>query len=49
MGIFDGNTMLIKTSEYKVVTMAKMFWRYGMDIYNIGKFVDDKVLTKFKR
>ncbi|XP_069132692.1 prenylcysteine oxidase 1-like isoform X2 [Argopecten irradians] len=49
MGIFDGEEMVLTTSPYTVVTLAKMFWRYGMDIYNLQKWVSSDLLVKFKR
>ncbi|XP_033751430.1 prenylcysteine oxidase-like [Pecten maximus] len=49
MGIFDGEEMRMTTSPYTVVTLAKMFWRYGLDIYNLQKWVSSDLMVKFKR
>lgn len=48
-GIFDGSSMRISSSKYSVVTMAKLFWRYGMDIYNMDSWINEKLLSKFMR
>ncbi|XP_021371606.1 prenylcysteine oxidase 1-like [Mizuhopecten yessoensis] len=48
MGIFDGEELRLTTSPYSVVTLAKMFWHYGMDIYNLQTWVSN-ILVKFKR
>ncbi|KAK3102245.1 hypothetical protein FSP39_009872 [Pinctada imbricata] len=48
LGIFDGDEMRITTSSYSAVTLAKLFWRYGLDIYNIRSWVKD-VTEKFSR
>ncbi|XP_062582100.1 prenylcysteine oxidase 1-like [Saccostrea cucullata] len=48
-GIFDGSSMRVTSSKYSLVTMAKLFWRYGMDIYNIDSWINEKLLSKFMR
>ncbi|XP_048728291.1 prenylcysteine oxidase 1-like [Ostrea edulis] len=48
-GIFDGSSMRITSNKYRVVTLAKLFWRYGMDIYNIDNWINEKLLAKFMR
>ncbi|XP_060072471.1 prenylcysteine oxidase-like [Ylistrum balloti] len=49
LGIFDGEEMRLTTSPYTLVTLWKMFWRYGMDIYNLQKWVNNDLMAKFKR
>jgi hypothetical protein len=49
LGLFDGQDMLFQTSDWTVVTLARFFWRYGMDIYNIRNWVNDKMMTPFSR
>ena len=49
MGIYDGEDVVFTTSDYSMVTLAKLFWRYGMDIYNIKSWVEEKVLVPMKR
>lgn len=48
-GIFDGSSMRISSSKYSVVTMAKLLWRYGIDIYNIDSWINEKLLSKFMK
>ena len=49
LGIYDGEDVVFTTSDYSMVTLAKLFWRYGMDIYNIKSWVEEKVLVPMKR
>lgn len=49
LGIFDGEEMRLTTSPYSMVTLARMFWRYGLDIYNLQKWVSSDLLVKFNR
>ena len=49
LGLYDGNDIVFSTSSYSVVTIAKLFWRYGMDIYNVRNWVKDKVLAGMNR
>jgi len=48
LGIFDGE-MLFETSNYLPITLAKMVWRYGMDVYNIRNWVQEKVIKCISR
>ena len=49
LGIYDGNEVLFTTSDYSIITLTKLFWRYGMDIYNIKNWVEEKVLARMQR
>lgn len=49
LGIFDGNDIVFSTSDYTPVTIAKLFWRYGMDAYNIKTWVQNKILKQMNR
>ncbi|KAL4225246.1 Prenylcysteine oxidase 1 [Mactra antiquata] len=49
LGLYDGEDLLFTTSDYSAVTVAKLFWRYGMDIYNIKNWVKDKILKPLSR
>lgn len=49
LGIYDGNEVLFTTSDYSIVTLTKLFWRYGMDLYNIKNWVEEKVLARMQR
>ena len=49
LGIYDGNEVLFTTSDWSLVTLTKLFWRYGMDIYNIKNWVQEKVISRMKR
>lgn len=49
LGLYDGNEIVFSTSSYSWVTLAKLFWRYGMDIYNVRNWVKDKILAGMNR
>ena len=49
LGIYDGSEVLFTTSDWSLVTLAKLFWRYGMDIYNIKSWIQEKVMGRMKR
>lgn len=49
LAIFDGNDIVLQTSDYAVVTIAKLLWRYGMDAYNIQNWVKEKIIKPFVR
>lgn len=49
LALYDGNEIVFQTSDYWPVTLAKMFWRYGMDIYNVQNWVRDKILAGMSR
>lgn len=38
-GIFDGQRFVFTESQYTYITLAKMFYRYGLDPYFIQKFI----------
>ncbi|WAR01820.1 PCYOX-like protein [Mya arenaria] len=45
LGIWNGEEVMFSTSDYLPVTLAKMFWRYGMDAYNIKNWVQENTLA----
>ncbi|KAL5007831.1 hypothetical protein ScPMuIL_016637 [Solemya velum] len=47
LGIFDGKDMVFSTSDWGVVTMAKMVWRYGWDVFSIRSYINDHLFTEF--
>ncbi|XP_064601062.1 prenylcysteine oxidase 1-like [Liolophura sinensis] len=48
LAIYDGKKFVFTGSKFNIATMAKMFWRYGMDVYNINSWVEN-ILDKFER
>ncbi|XP_074659996.1 prenylcysteine oxidase 1-like [Tubulanus polymorphus] len=48
LGVYDGKEIVFSTSSCTAVSLVKLFWRYGFDVYNIGKWVDG-LLGKFDR
>ncbi|XP_052229609.1 prenylcysteine oxidase 1-like [Dreissena polymorpha] len=49
LGLYDGNEIVFSTSAYSPITLAKLFWRYGMDIYNIRSWVQENILNCMTR
>ncbi|XP_076114100.1 prenylcysteine oxidase 1-like [Mytilus galloprovincialis] len=49
LGIWNGEEVVVKTSKYKVVAMAQLLWRYGMDIYNIQNWVQTELMNDFMK
>ena len=49
LGIWDGESMLMKTCGYKYVGMAQLLWRYGMDIYNIRNWINTNLMNDFMK
>ncbi|ESO83268.1 hypothetical protein LOTGIDRAFT_236715 [Lottia gigantea] len=47
MALYGPSGIILETSSWNFVTMAKFFWRYGMDIWNIGSFLKENFLDKF--
>ena len=48
MGIFNGEEYVFTDSKYDIVTIAKLFWRYGWDVYRLNKLTDN-MLSNFAR
>ncbi|XP_063957116.1 prenylcysteine oxidase 1-like [Lytechinus pictus] len=48
LGIFNGEEFIFKSSRYSILTLIKMLWRYGFDIFRLNWTID-KVLDKFAR
>lgn len=49
LAIFDGEEVNFETSDYSPITVAKLFWRYGMDAYNIKNWVREKLTDRISR
>ena len=49
LGIYNGEEVVISTSDYTAVSLAKLLWRYGTDMYNIGGWVKENILKPLKR
>ncbi|KAK7068469.1 Prenylcysteine oxidase-like [Halocaridina rubra] len=47
-GLFDGDDYVFTDSNWMVVNFAKLFWRYGFDIYRLNKLTED-MLGNFAR
>lgn len=48
LAIYNGKEFVFTGSKFSVATIAKLFWRYGMDVYNINSWVEN-MLDKFDR
>eukprot|EP00475_Leptophrys_vorax_P024417 TRINITY_DN336_c0_g1_i2.p1 TRINITY_DN336_c0_g1~~TRINITY_DN336_c0_g1_i2.p1 ORF type:complete len:493 (+),score=128.42 TRINITY_DN336_c0_g1_i2:38-1516(+) len=46
LGIFDGDSLVFQTSPHKVVSIARVLWRYGLSFSHIDKVLN-KVVRKF--
>ncbi|KAG1700041.1 Prenylcysteine oxidase [Nymphon striatum] len=42
-GIYNGKKYVFKSSGWEWVTLLKMFWRYGLDIYRLKSLVTDMI------
>ncbi|GFO29477.1 prenylcysteine oxidase [Plakobranchus ocellatus] len=49
LGLYDENGIRFQTSEWKAITLAKLAWRYGMDLYTIQQWTENTVFKKFAR
>ncbi|KAK3580906.1 hypothetical protein CHS0354_008196 [Potamilus streckersoni] len=48
-GLFNGDEMLFSTSDWSVISLMKLVWRYGLDIINIRNWVQEKVLKPMQK
>ena len=48
IGIYDQNGIEFISSEWKLVTLAKMILRYGFSLFHLDSFVE-KMLDEFDR
>ena len=49
IGFYDNNDIVFETSDWFVVTVAKLVWRYGLDFIKIRNIINDIILNKFDR
>lgn len=42
-GIFDGTDFIFKESPWQIATLAKLFWKFGMDLFRMNNLVKDFV------
>ena len=47
-GFFDGTKYLFETSTWTVVTLFRMLWTFGLDMFRINR-VEEKFIDKFSR
>ncbi|XP_018022652.1 prenylcysteine oxidase 1, partial [Hyalella azteca] len=47
-GLFDGSSFVFRDSSWQVVTLAKLFWRYGWSIYTL-RAANQQMLDQFNR
>ncbi|GAB1608082.1 prenylcysteine oxidase 1-like isoform X1 [Argonauta hians] len=48
-GIYDGEEFRFQTSNYRIVTLMKAYWRYGNDLQRVANWIDDLITKKFSR
>lgn len=48
LGLFNGEEYVFKDSSWSIVTLARLFWRYGYDIYRLNELTES-MLGKFAR
>uniref|UniRef100_A0A2P2I199 Prenylcysteine oxidase 1-like n=1 Tax=Hirondellea gigas TaxID=1518452 RepID=A0A2P2I199_9CRUS len=47
-GLYNGSEWVFKTSDWQMLTLAKLLWRYGWDAYTLQSITED-MLNKFSR
>ncbi|BFZ03905.1 hypothetical protein BsWGS_06944 [Bradybaena similaris] len=49
IGLYADSGMVFETSSWQAVSLAKLLWRYGLDIYTLREWTRHSVMTKFDR
>ncbi|KAH9518825.1 Prenylcysteine oxidase [Bulinus truncatus] len=49
LGLYDNENIVFETSQWTFVTLARLLWRYGLDIYKIHEWTKNIVANKFNR
>ena len=49
LGIYGSDRMEFETSSWSAVTMVKLIWHYGWDMWKLGNWLDEDFLKKFER
>ena len=49
LGLYAEEGMRFQTSQWTAVTLAKLMWRYGLDIYNAKHWVSNVGFKQFSR
>ncbi|KAF2368919.1 Prenylcysteine lyase [Trinorchestia longiramus] len=47
-GLYDGTSFVLRDSSWQVVTLARLFWRYGLSIYRLDA-ANKQMLRFFQR
>jgi prenylcysteine oxidase/farnesylcysteine lyase len=47
-GLYNGQEFIFTESDWKIITLAKLAWRYGYDIITLQNYIGD-MLNKFER
>ena len=48
LGLYNGEKIVLTTSDYNLVSAARFFWRYGRDIFKLQTYIDD-LLDNFSK
>ncbi|XP_030849647.1 LOW QUALITY PROTEIN: prenylcysteine oxidase 1 [Strongylocentrotus purpuratus] len=48
MGIYDGEEFVFQSSQYSIITLLKLLWRYGLDVFRM-RWTISNLLKKFER
>ncbi|BFZ16219.1 hypothetical protein BsWGS_19258 [Bradybaena similaris] len=48
-GLYDESGIFFQTSKWEVISLAKLFWRYGLDPYYLQHWTKNLVEEKFER
>ncbi|XP_041366044.1 prenylcysteine oxidase-like isoform X2 [Gigantopelta aegis] len=49
LGLYGSDGVVFETSSWSAVTLAKLAWRYGWDMWKIRGWINDQVINKFER
>ena len=41
LGLYNGEEVVLTTSEYNLVSAVRFYWRYGRDIFRLQTYIDE--------
>ena len=48
-GLWDGEQFRFKSSTYRLLTLAHLIWRYGLDYFKMAPFANDIVSSSWQK
>ncbi|CAG5123929.1 unnamed protein product [Candidula unifasciata] len=49
IGLYGNSGMVFQTSDWQAVSLAKLLWRYGFDLYTLREWTKHSLISKFER